>query len=1524
MKKKLFLYILLLSISSFAQFSKTHYLPPLSGSNNISSSAQEQYIYISTPNVSPVNFRIMQLGSTVITGTVSKSAPYIFDAGYGTNTQLMVEKSSVNSILSNKGYIIEAEDLVYVSERILAGGGNQAGELVSKGLAALGTQFRIGSLLNTTAAPYTDNHYTFVSILATENNTLVTFSDIKPGVLLINNSGAGNTPTPITLNSGESFVMAVEGPTNANRDGLIGSLVSSDKPIAVNCGSFTGSNASTNLDLGFDQIVSAERTGKEYIFIKSTGQAVVERVLLIANEDNTEIYLNGNTGTYDYLLNAGKYIALDGNAYNADGNLYVRTTKNVFAYQTVGDNSRTDYANQELFFVPPLSCETPHVIDNIPQLEMIGSRSFNGRVTLLTEANSTLSFEINGTNYSLATLSSALGVTINGPTTVTTATQNYDTYTIIGLTGNVSVVSSSQLYLAAYGTDAAATFGGFYSGFTFKPEISFSLLDTTQTSCIPNTKLAVNSLSPFDVFQWYFNDAEISGATNNYYTPTQPGYYYVKATIANCGTQLTSDKIPVSSCPTNSDNDLANDNIDVDDDNDGITNCTESYGNVSLDLSTTAPLGTVTVGNYSNTFTTATTTVAAPAGSYSFSPATNGDFTSNLPSGKGNSQTYTLTFAKAISLGMQYVSTANTSDLLNANAEYVLKVESDKTITVLNPSNQLLIDTNYDGIYESGVTQYSSFEIRFRLNGSTPLAAGTGTFKFQTYLSKTISFTHKNLSDTGTNGVAFNLFAVCVPKDSDLDGVPDYLDLDSDNDGIPDTVEAQGQSFVAITNSDTNSDGLDNAFGTGLNPIDTDKDGIPDYLDLDSDNDGIYDVVESGSNAIDLNMDGVIEGNLASFGTNGLSNAIETVSDSGIINYILNDADGDTIKNYIEIDSDNDGCFDTIEAGYLDGNGDGQLGDSATIVNTKGVVTNAVGYLALPNLNYITLAPISISTQPTVQPACELQNITLTCITTAVDSYKWQIFVGGTWVDITDNAIYSQSNTNTLIIANAPFAMNGQKYRVKLQKNGNTCGLISNEVALIIYELPIVSSPVSLVQCDEDTDGITDINLTQKESFITSNTANKTFTYYTSAVAAQNGDSNFQILNPRQFHSGNTTVWVRVTDNTHGCFRIAELDVIVSVTQIPISFSKTFTSCDDFLDINGNNTNNNNDRDGISSFDFSSVTAAISAFIPSASNYSIKYYKNQIDALFETDASGNSLEISQNPLSTNSIYHYRNSSSPNQEQIWVRVESTLDNSCFGLGPLITLIVEPLPQINLNLNGADNQLVCSNMPNFTVTLTAGLLSGASASSYTYQWFLDGTSISGATNATLIVNTAGTYSVNVINSFGCSRTRIIKVTSSNIAQLENIKIVDLADSNTVEVLVNGTGDYVYSLDIPTIFQSSNLFTDVAPGIHQVYVKDLNGCGILGPIEISVLGIPKYFTPNNDGYNDTWNIQGVNGTLYPNTIIQIYDRYGKLLKQMKGAGSGWDGTLNGKPLPSEDYWYVITFENNRIIKGHFALKR
>lgn len=1717
MKRTILLFILLISVSGFAQFSKTHYIPPISGSNNNSSSAQEQYIYISTPKTTPVKFKIIALGGAIINGTVTKSTPYVYNVGFGTNTQLHVQKSLVNAVLSNKGYIIEAEDLVYVAARIIAGSANQAGALVSKGLAALGTQFRIGSLLNTETASYTDNHYTFVSILATENNTSIQFSGINTGVVLINNAVAGNAPGTIILNSGQSFVMAVEGPTEPNRDGLIGSLVTSDKPIAVNCGSFAGSNASTNLDLGFDQIVSAERTGKEYIFIKSTGQAPVEKVLLVAHENNTQVFLNGSL-TASNVLNAGDYLVLDGNTFSSFGNLYVKTSKNVFAYQTIGDNSRTDFANQELFFVPPLSCETPHIIDNIPLINLIGTRIFPiSRITLVTETGSTVSFQINSIPYSIAALSALPGVNLVGPTAVV-GNLNFVTYTITGLTGNISAYSSTQLYMAAYGTDGAATFGGFYSGFTFKPEVSFDLVDTSLSNCIPNTKLTVNTLSPFDVFQWYFNDVEIPGAINNSYTPLQPGYYYVKATISSCGTILYSDKIPVSSCPTNRDNDLVNDNIDIDNDNDGILNCNESYGNQNINISN--PLsGIVTSGTYSNIFTGIITNSLAVT-STPFMGNLDGSFITDIPPGKGNFVTYNINFIQPINIDLEYVSTANATDLLNANADYIVNSDTNKTITILNPTNQLLIDTNFDGIYESGVTQFSSFEIRFRLNGNTPLAAGTGTFKFKSFQTSNINFTQKNLLDTAGNKSSFKFIATCIPNDTDSDGISNQLDIDSDNDGLLDTTEAQVNTGALITNTDTDFDGLDNAFEPGLTTIGTDSDGIVDYLDLDSDNDGIYDLEESGSSAADTNLDGTIDGNLLSFGANGLSNSVETAVDFGILNYSVSDTDTDAIKNYRELDSDGDLCTDVIEAGFLDLNNDGLLGNIPLTVNTNGLVTSGVGY-TVPNSNYIISAPISISTQPFTVPTCEAQNTTISVIDNGGNTYQWQVSTDGiTWTNLTNIAPYSGVTTNSLTISNLTNSLNNYKYRVQLNKIGNSCGLISSETTLTVLPKPIVND-VTIIQCDDDLDLLTFFNLTISNNLITTNYLNETFTYYLTLAGANTADATQLILNPLAFlnNSSPMQIWTRV-ENSNGCFNVASLNLIVSASQIPQSYNYIVPPvCDDELsnDLSNPQTPEINKRDGFTSFDLSIAIAAVESQLPPPlSNYTIKYYRNEADALSQNDINGNSLAIAPSEYT-----NFRNDL-PNYQEIWVRVNNVL-GACSGFGPFIKLTVEKLPfanpvtflrvcdddpndalvnhvfdtsslestllgtnqtfpvtvtyyssngnplldstgnpivspfpatflttsqtvkarvtnntaaacydetniiftvdttprdftipidllnacddednpnnqngqynfdtaqainnaisevqpvgivikyydennvqlstplpnpfsvtltknvkvvleninnsscyfskiiTFNVNptpkINPLGNELVCSNNPTFLVDLDTEITDSTAITAYTYQWYLDNIILQGETNYSLQVNQEGVYTVEVTNSYGCTKTRTINVVASNIATIESVIVVDLVENNTVTIEVSGPGDYVYSIDEELWpYQESNIFYNINPGEHTVYVKDLNGCGIVSKI-VLVLGVPKYFTPNGDGYNDYWNVQGVTLTFNAKTVIQIFDRYGKLIKQISPLNQGWDGTFNGTPLPSTDYWYNITFEDGRNIKGHFSLKR
>ncbi len=132
--------------------------------------------------------------------------------------------------------------------------------------------------------------------------------------------------------------------------------------------------------------------------------------------------------------------------------------------------------------------------------------------------------------------------------------------------------------------------------------------------------------------------------------------------------------------------------------------------------------------------------------------------------------------------------------------------------------------------------------------------------------------------------------------------------------------------------------------GPGCN-TDTDGDGIPNSLDLDSDNDGIYDLVEAGHLQADANNDGIIDGADTGSGTNGLFNALETVADNGVLNYTVKDTDGDGNLDSNELDSDNDGCFDTLEAGLSDTDKDGTLGTGAATVNSAtGVVTSTAGY----------------------------------------------------------------------------------------------------------------------------------------------------------------------------------------------------------------------------------------------------------------------------------------------------------------------------------------------------------------------------------------------------------------------------------------------------------------------------------------------------------------------------------------------------------------------------------------------------
>ncbi len=311
---------------------------------------------------------------------------------------------------------------------------------------------------------------------------------------------------------------------------------------------------------------------------------------------------------------------------------------------------------------------------------------------------------------------------------------------------------------------------------------------------------------------------------------------------------------------------------------------------------------------------------------------------------------------------------------------------------------------------------------------------------------------------------------------------------------------------------------------------------------------------------------------------------------------------------------------------------------------------------------------------------------------------------------------------------------------------------------------------------------------------------------------------------------------------------------------------------------------NKNDQNEL--YDLSSHNSLL---VSNPSNYSFIYYRT--------------LQGAEKQLNNDEIVYFKNFNLEKKStEIFVRISDSY--SCSSVAKLtLNLIATPVPTI------FDQTFLCENK---TVLLNENQFFDS------YLWS------TGQTTPYITVNKPGSYFLTVSEKHGnltCSTTKEIVVILSNPAKLTSFVVNDWTDENNViKVNVIGLGNYEYSLD-GINYQDSNIFYNLEQGEYNVYIRDKNGCGITNE-EIYVLSHPKFFTPNNDGYNDYWKINFSNNE--PKLLINIYDRSGKLIKQMDSFSIGWDGTYNGKLLPSTDYWFEVIRQNGKIHKGNFTLKR
>lgn len=259
------------------------------------------------------------------------------------------------------------------------------------------------------------------------------------------------------------------------------------------------------------------------------------------------------------------------------------------------------------------------------------------------------------------------------------------------------------------------------------------------------------------------------------------------------------------------------------------------------------------------------------------------------------------------------------------------------------------------------------------------------------------------------------------------------------------------------------------------------------------------------------------------------------------------------------------------------------------------------------------------------------------------------------------------------------------------------------------------------------------------------------------------------------------------------------------------------------------------------------------------------------------------------------------------------------NNCEGLPISIQIIIHGLPVPKIT-----DGVICLNsvMPSSQFfTLETKL----DPTLYSFLWYYENELIPNANSATYDADKIGEYAIEVTNKTTNCTSLLVSASISEFVQGQSL-IIEQAeafnDNQTVTVtVVGGNGPFLYKIDASD-FQKSNVFNYVSSGTHLITVIDDGLCTNLSA-SVTVINYPKYFTPNNDGINDTWNIK----ELKLNSIITIFDRYGKLIKELNSSGSGWDGTFNGRPLASDDYWFVASYTENgipKIFKSHFTLKR
>ena len=515
------------------------------------------------------------------------------------------------------------------------------------------------------------------------------------------------------------------------------------------------------------------------------------------------------------------------------------------------------------------------------------------------------------------------------------------------------------------------------------------------------------------------------------------------------------------------------------------------------------------------------------------------------------------------------------------------------------------------------------------------------------------------------------------------------------------------------------------------------------------------------------------------------------------------------------------------------------------------------------------------------------------------------MFIGTqTGMEVTYYITASDAQNETSAIANPLAYANTAVLQTIYVRMENASGCFTTTSFTIEILNPLYpGQPVSIVLCDDNKNGFNLFDLTQNDAAIINSTANGVVSYYATQADAQNGVNPITGLHQNQWAYVQQIIWARL-ESSAGCLTYRIVAFTVRVQRLPQFINPqnivfNLQKCDDDAVDDLSTTFN--------------LTTHTAMFLASQPDIAVSYHTDTAEATLGTNAL-------INPEA------FANISNP--QTVYIRFYSTITN-CVNVLPFDIEVINPLeagqPE-NLYLcdafeNGHQMFDLWSNTPaiqngqaDTQVVYYANLQDAQNEVNPLNQYFTNAQAYTTQTIWARIENINGCFGHD-ITSFTIEVLQLPDITYT--LQIHDFTVQD--NAITINVNLNPT-DFEFSLDGVT-YTDNNFFNHLSAGVYTVYIRSKNGCKEVSE-EVVILNYPKYFSPNEDGAGDTWNVYFISN--YPGARVNIFDRYGKLIKSYWGTEKGWDGTYNGRNLFATDYWFVLEMESGRNVKGHFSLIR